>query len=334
MKAMVLHEQADITEKPLQLEDLPDPEPGPGEVRVRVRACGVCHTDLHIAEGDLDLKKQPIIPGHEIIGEVSARGKGAERFTVGDRVGIAWLHSTPEDCEFRRRGLENLCPDARFTGWDVDGGYAEYTVVPEDFAYPVPDEIDDAHAAPLMCAGIIGYRALRIAHAEDAPTLGLVGFGASAHIAIQIANHWGCEVYVFSHTRLHRDFGLEMGAVWAGEVGDDPGVRLRSAIIFAPVGDLIPPMLEVLERGGQLVCAGIHMSPIPRFEYDLIYGERVLRSVMNATREDGEGLMKVAGEVPLETTVTTFEMNEANEALRQVKDSDLAGAAVLDLAGS
>jgi len=203
--------------------------------------------------------------------------------------------------------------------------------VGEEFAYPVPEEIDDAHAAPLMCAGIIGYRSLRLADAENAPTLGLVGFGASAHIAIQVAQHWGCETYVFSHTERHRNFAREMGATWVGEVGDDPGVKLRSAIIFAPVGELIPPMLRVLERGGQLVCAGIHMSPIPQFEYDLIYGERVLRSVMNATREDGEDLMRLAGEIPIETTVTTFPLEEANEALRQVKESEVSGAAVLDI---
>ncbi|MGI5819227.1 MAG: zinc-dependent alcohol dehydrogenase family protein [Armatimonadota bacterium] len=331
MRAMVLHEQADITDEPLKLEEVPDPEPGPGEVRLRVLTCGVCHTDLHEAEGDLRLRKRPVIPGHEIVGEVDALGEGAGRFSIGDRVGVAWLHSTPEDCEFRRRGLENLCPGATFTGWDVDGGYAEYTVALEDFVYPVPEKIDDARAAPLLCAGIIGYRALRIADAENAPTLALVGFGASAHIAIQVAQHWGCEVYVFSHTERHRSFAREMGAVWVGEVGDDPGVKLRSAIIFAPVGELIPPMLKTLERGGQLVCAGIHMSPIPQFDYDLIYGERVLRSVMNATREDGEGLMRVAGEIPVETTVTTFPLEEANEALRRVKDSEVSGAAVLEI---
>jgi propanol-preferring alcohol dehydrogenase len=332
MRAMVLHDQADITRAPLRLEEVPDPQPGPGEVRIRVRACGVCRTDLHIVEGDLPLHRRPIIPGHEIIGEVDALGEGARRFALRARVGVAWLHSTPEDCEFRRRGLENLCPGAQFTGWDVHGGYAEYAVAPEEFVYPAPPQIDDAHAAPLMCAGIIGYRSLRIAEARDAPTLGLVGFGASAHIAIQIARHWGCEVYVFTHTERHRQFAREMGAAWVGSVGDDPGVQLRSAIIFAPVGDLIPPMLRVLERGGQLVCAGIHMSPIPQFDYDLLYGERVLRSVMNSTREDGEGLMRVAGEIPLQTTVKTFALDEANEALRQVKESELSGAAVLQIA--
>jgi propanol-preferring alcohol dehydrogenase len=332
MRAMVLHDQADITRAPLRLEEVPDPQPGPGEVRIRVRACGVCRTDLHIVEGDLPLHRRPIIPGHEIIGEVDVRGEGARRFAPGTRVGAAWLHSTPEDCEFRGRGLENLCPGAQFTGWDVHGGYAEYAVAPEDFVYPVPPEIDDAHAAPLMCAGIIGYRSLRIADAQNAPTLGLVGFGASAHIAIQIARHWGCEVYVFTHTERHRQFAREMGASWVGSVGDDPGVQLRSAIIFAPVGGLIPPMLRVLERGGQLVCAGIHMSPIPQLDYDLLYGERVLRSVMNSTRADGEGLMRVAGEIPLQTTVKTFALDEANEALRQVKESELSGAAVLQIA--
>jgi len=333
MRAMVLHEQAMIEEEPLRLEEVPDPEPEPGEIRVKVHTCGVCHTDLHEVEGDLKLRRRPIILGHEVIGEVHALGEGVERWEIGDRVGMAWLYSTPDDCEFRQRGLENLCPGAKFTGWDVDGGYAEYTVGQEEFVYPVPDEIDDAHAAPLMCAGIIGYRALRLADAQSAPTLGLVGFGASAHITIQIALHWGCEVYAFSHTEEHARFAKQMGATWVGEVGDDPGVPLRSIIVFAPVGELIPPLLEVTERGGQLVCAGIHMSPIPQFDYELLYGERVLRSVMNSTRADGEGLMQVAGEIPIETTVTSFALEEANEALRQVKEASFSGAAVLQIAG-
>lgn len=330
---MVLHEQADITKAPLRLEEVPDPQPGAGEVRLRVSACGVCHTDLHEVEGDLELHKRPIIPGHEIVGRVDALGEGAGRFSKGDRVGVAWLYSTPEDCEFRARGLENLCPEAKFTGWDVDGGYAEYMVVPEEFAYAVPEGIDDAHAAPLLCAGIVGYRALRLAEYEAAPTLGLYGFGASAHIAIQIARHSGCDVYVFTRSDEHKRHAESLGAAWVGEADEDPGVRLRSSIIFAPAGHLVPKALAALERGGTLVCAGIHMSPIPEFHYELIYGERVLRSVMNATRADGEGLMRVAEEVSVQTDVTTFGLEQANEALRRVKESEVSGAAVLDLAG-
>lgn len=329
MKAMVLREQAAIEQKPLRLEELPDPAPGPGEVRLRVRACGVCHTDLHEVEGDLELHKQPVVPGHQIVGVVDALGEGARRFKIGDRVGVAWLYSTPEDCEFRARGLENLCPGARFTGWDVDGGYAELIVVPEEFAYPVPDELDDVEAAPLLCAGIIGYRALKLAGAENAQRLGLYGFGASAHIAIQIARHWGCEVYVFTRSAEHKRHAKELGAVWVGEAGENPGVTMHASIIFAPAGWLVPEALKVLERGGTLTCAGIYMTPIPEFDYDLIYGERVLRSVTNATREDGEGLMRVAGEVPVRTDVTVFALEEANEALRRVKHSEISGAAVL-----
>ncbi|MEA3400461.1 MAG: zinc-dependent alcohol dehydrogenase family protein [Armatimonadota bacterium] len=334
MRAMVLHEQSDIAQEPLRLEEVEDPEPGPGEVRLKVHTCGVCRTDLHEVEGDLDLHKRPVIPGHEIVGTVEKLGEGARRFEIGDRVGIAWLYSTPEDCEFRQRGLENLCPGAKFTGWDADGGYAEMTVVPEEFAYPVPDEIDDAHASPLLCAGIIGYRSLVLAGAESAPTLGMYGFGASAHIGIQIARHWGCEVYVFTRSEDHKRHAEELGAAWVGEAGDHPGTRLRASIIYAPAGPLVPQALQVLERGGTLVCAGIYMTPIPQFEYDLIYGERVLRSVMNATREDGEGLMRVAGEVPVRTDVTLFPLEEANEALRQVKESEVSGAAVLQVAES
>lgn len=332
MKAMVLREQAPIEQEPLKLEELPDPEPGPGEVRLRALTCGVCHTDLHEVEGDLKLHKQPVIPGHEIVGIVDALGEGASRFTVGDRVGVAWLHSTPETCEFRARGLENLCPDAQFTGWDVDGGYAELAVASEEFVYPIPDALDDAEAAPLLCAGIVGYRALRLAGAERVGRLGLYGFGASAHIVIQVARHWGCEVYVFTRSPEHQQHARELGAVWVGEADEDPGVRLHASIIFAPAGSLIPGALRALERGGTLVCAGIYMTPIPEFDYDLLYGERVLRSVTNATRADGEGLMRVAGEVPVRTDVTVFDLAQANEALRQVKHSEISGAAVLHIA--
>ncbi|MGD9494712.1 MAG: zinc-dependent alcohol dehydrogenase family protein [Armatimonadota bacterium] len=333
MRAMVLRAQGRIEDEPLTLEEVPDPEPGGGQVRLRVQACGVCHTDLHEVEGDLELRKRPVIPGHEIVGVVDALGEGASRFALGDRVGVAWLHWTPQDCEFRARGLENLCPDAQFTGWDVDGGYAELTVVPEEFAYPIPAELGDLEAAPLLCAGIIGYRALQLAGAQQARRVGLYGFGASAHIAIQIARYWGCEVYVFTRSADHQRHAQELGAVWVGEAGADPGATMHASIIFAPAGALVPQALATLERGGTLVCAGIYMTPIPQFDYDLIYGERVLRSVTNATRADGEGLMRLAGEIPLRTDVTAFPLEEANEALRRVKHSEVSGAAVLQIAG-
>ncbi len=334
MHAMVLSEQAPIEQAPLVLREVSDPEPGPGQIRLRIIVCGVCHTDLHIVEGELKLRKQPIILGHEVIGVVDKSGPGAKRFEVGERVGVAWLHWVPEDCRYVQRGQENLCDDALFTGWDVDGGYAEMIVVPQDFAYRIPERFSDSQAAPLMCAGVIGFRALRLAGAKEAERLGLYGFGASAHVVIQVARHWGCEVYVFTRGEEHKRHAHELGAVWVGEAQDDPGVRLDSSIIFAPAGGLVPEALRVLDKGGTLALAGIHMSAIPQMDYELVYGERVVRSVANATRQDAQALLEIAAEIPVRTDVTEFSLEDANEALRQVKHSKISGAAVLTISQS
>lgn len=331
---MVLEKQAPIEEKPLEQRDVETPAPGPGQVRIRLEACGVCHTDLHIVEGDLKLHKTPIIPGHEVIGTIESTGRGANRFEPGDRVGSAWLHRVPEDCEYIERGQENLCEDAAFTGWDADGGFAEMMLAPEDFIYPIPEIFSSVQAAPLMCAGVIGYRSLKLAGAENADRLGLYGFGASAHIAIQVARHWGCDVYVFTRSEEHKRHAQQLGAVWVGEAQDDPLERMNSSVIYAPAGWIVPEALRVLDVGGTVALAGIHMSPIPEMDYDLIYGERVLRSVANATRDDALELLQIAAEIPVQTETTTFKLQEANEALRQMKESEINGAAVLDIAGS
>lgn len=330
MRAMLLHRPRPVEERPLKLADLPLPQPGPGQVRIRVRACGVCHTDLHTVEGDLVLPKLPLIPGHQIVGVVEERGEGAGRFEVGQRVGVPWLYYTCGACEFCQRGLENLCAEGRFTGLHADGGYAEAMVVHQDFAYPLPEGFSDVAAAPLLCAGIIGYRALRLSGVEPGQRLGMYGFGGSAHITIQVARHWGCEVYVFTRGESHRRHALELGAAWVGGAEKDPGVRLHGSIIFAPAGKLVPEALRVLERGGTLALAGVTMTPIPELNYDqLLYWERSVRSVANFTRQDAEELLALAAEIPIRTTVQTFPLEAANEALLALKRSQIEGTGVL-----
>jgi len=330
MKAMLLREPQPAEERPLEPADLPTPEPGPGEIRVAIRACGVCRTDLHTVEGDLELPKLPLIPGHQIVGVVEARGEGAIRFAPGARVGVPWLYRTCGECEFCRRGLENLCRDAQFTGLHADGGYAEAMVVPEDFAYPIPEGFSDIAAAPLLCAGIIGYRALRLSEVRPGQRLGLYGFGGSAHVTIQVALHWGCEVYVFTRSEGHRRLARELGAVWVGGAEDTPPAKMHASIIFAPAGRLVPEALRVLERGGTLSLAGVTMTPIPEMDYDrLLYWERTVRSVANFTRQDAEELLQVAAEIPIHTTVQTFLLEEANEALLALERSEIDGTGVL-----
>src|SRR6059036_918336 len=279
MQAMVLERPGNIEQPRLRALELPVPEPGPAEIRVRVKACGLCHTDLHTVEGELNLPRLPVVPGHQIVGVVDARGPGADRFTEGQRVGVPWLYSTCGACEYCLGGRENLCESARFTGFHVDGGYAQFTVVSQDFAYPVPSSFSDVAAAPLLCAGIIGYRALRLSEIRPAEKLGLYGFGASAHIAIQVARHWKCEVYVFTRSKEHRQLARELGAAWTGRAEEDPPTRIHSAVIFEPAGPLVPEALRVLRKGGVIALAGIYMSPIPSLEYSSIYQERTLRSV-------------------------------------------------------
>jgi propanol-preferring alcohol dehydrogenase len=332
MRAMVLTGFKSASERPLALRDVPVPQPGPGEVLIKVACCGVCHTDLHIAEGDLPDVKLPRIPGHEVIGTVEARGARARRFKAGDRVGAAWLHSACGECRFCRSGRENLCENARFNGYHHNGGYAEYMVVPEKFAYAVPRIFSDEEAAPLMCAGIVGYRSLKLSGVKPGGTLGLYGFGASAHVAIQIARHWGCRVYVFTRSEEHRRLAKKLGASWTGLAQEDPRTKLDSAIIFAPAGNLYLDALRVLDRGGVVISAGIHMSPIPEMDYSrYLYHERIMTSVANATRDDGEELLKVAAEIPIRPTVQVFRLEEANEALRRLRAGKVTGAAVLKI---
>jgi propanol-preferring alcohol dehydrogenase len=330
MKAMLLRMPRPAEERPLEWADLPTPEPRPGEIRIAVRACGVCHTDLHTVEGDLKLPKLPLVPGHQVVGIVEARGDGADRFQVGDRVGVPWLHWTCGECEFCRRGLENLCRRAQFTGLHTDGGYAEAMVVHQDFAYPIPAAFSDAEAAPLLCAGIIGYRALRLSEVQPGQRLGLYGFGASAHVTIQVARHRGCQVYVFTRREGHRRLARELGAVWAGSAEDTPPATMHGSIIFAPAGRLVPDALRVLERGGTLALAGVTMTPVPELDYDrLLYWERTVRSVANFTRQDAAELLQAAAEIPIRTTVQTFPLEAANEALLSLKRSAIDGAGVL-----
>jgi alcohol dehydrogenase, propanol-preferring len=331
MRAMVLERPRPVGEAPLHLNELPTPTPGPGEILVRVRCCGLCHTDLHTVEGDLQLPKLPVVPGHQIVGIVDAPGPGAKIFKKGDRVGIPWLHSTDNQCDYCRRGLENLCDQAQFTGYHVNGGYADYTIVHEDYAYCIPEVFSDENAAPLVCAGIIGYRSYRLSGVQPGQRLGLYGFGASAHLVLQFARHQGCEVYVFTRTPIHREFAQRLGAAWVGSAEDTPPHPLDAAIIFAPAGALVPQALRVLRKAGTLALAGITMSSIPPLDYSLLYHERVLRSVANSTRQDAREFLQLAAEVPLQTEVELFSLEQANQALLALKKSEIKGAAVLKM---
>ena len=329
MRSMLLERPQPVADSPLLLRDLPTPTPGNGEIRVRVRCCGLCHTDLHTVEGDLQLPKLPVVPGHQIVGLVDALGPGAKIFKKGDRVGIPWLHSTDNQCGYCRRGLENLCDQAQFTGYHVNGGYADYTTVHENYAYPIPEVFSDENAAPLLCAGIIGYRSYRLSGVAPGQRLGLYGFGASAHLVLQLARHQGCEVYVFTRTPIHREFAQRLGAAWVGSAEDTPPHQLDAAIIFAPAGALVPQALRVLRKAGTLALAGITMSSIPSMDYALLYHERVIRSVANSTRQDAREFLQLAAEVPLETEVELFDLEQANQALQALKKSEIKGAAVL-----
>ena len=313
----------------LRCDTLALPEPGPRQLLLRVRACGVCRTDLHIVDGELPAPKLPLIPGHEIVAQVLARGREAERFHEGARVGVPWLGATCGACEFCRAGRENLCEQARFTGYDLDGGYAEYAVADERFCLPLPDCYGDAEAAPLLCAGLIGYRSY--CFAGDAKTIGIYGFGAAAHIVAQIARHQGRTVYAFTRPgdSAAQSFALRCGAHWAGSSDAAPPVPLDAAILFAPVGALVPAALKAVAKGGSVVCAGIHMSDIPAFPYEILWGERSVRSVANLTRADGEQFMRIAERVPLRTETTRYPLEAANAALSDLRSGNLSGAAVL-----
>lgn len=325
MRTMTLAEPG----KPLQAASRPAGRPAAGELLIRVRACGVCRTDLHIVDGDLPALERPIIPGHEIVGTVEAFGPGVTDFRAGERVGVPWLGWTCGSCDYCRSGRENLCDGARFTGYHIDGGYAEYTIADARYCFKLPAEFGDAEAAPLLCAGLIGYRSL--AAAGEARTLGIYGFGAAAHIVAQVARHQGRKVFAFTRP-LDRDaqaFALSLGADWVGDSTSRPPEPLDAAILFAPVGALVPEALRALKKGGTVVCAGIHMSDIPAFPYEILWGERRVVSVANLTRRDGEEFLALAPRVPVRTHVQTFPLGEANEALARLREGRLTGAAVL-----
>jgi len=319
----------DAQKRPLRSAVVREPRPGPGEVLLDVRACGVCRTDLHVVDGELAEPKLPLVPGHQIVGTVLEAGEGAERFAPGDRVGVPWLGWTCGECRYCRSGRENLCDRARFTGYQLDGGYAERAVADERFCFPVPEAYPDLQAAPLLCAGLIGYRALRLA--GDAETLGLYGFGASAHIVIQVARHQKRRVLAFTRAgdETAQRFACELGAEWAGDALAPAPEELDAAIIFAPAGELVPAALAAVRKGGTVVCAGIHMTDIPSFPYSLIWGERVLRSVANLTRRDGEEFMALAPRVPVLTEVESYPLEQANEALERLRAGRIRGAVVL-----
>jgi propanol-preferring alcohol dehydrogenase len=329
MRAMLLEKPASPENSPLRAVDIPVPTPVANQVRVRVHCCGVCHTDLHIVEGDLALPTLPLIPGHQIVGEVDQLGREVTFFKLGDRVGIPWLYSTDGVCTFCQRHTENLCEHAQFTGYHVNGGYAEYCVVREDFAHSLPPAFSDENAAPLLCAGVIGYRSYRLSGAAAGQRLGLYGFGASAHLVLQLARHQGCEVYVFTRGTAHRQLAERLGASWAGSADEVPPHSLDSSIIFAPAGALVPQALRHLRKGGTLALAGIAMTQIPALDYDLLYHERVIRSVANSTREDCREFLRIAAEIPIQTQIQVYSLSEANRALADLKQSKLEAAAVL-----
>jgi alcohol dehydrogenase, propanol-preferring len=329
MRAMVLERPRPVEENPLQLREIEQPAPQAGQIRVRVSCCGLCHTDLHTAEGDLVLPKLPVIPGHQIVGIVDAVGGGVSDIHEGDRVGIPWLHWTCGKCEYCRKGLENLCDHGRFTGLHADGGYAEYVVVEQAFTHRLPRQFSDENAAPLLCAGIIGYRSYRLSGVRPGECLGLYGFGASAHLVLQLARHQGCEVYVFTRGRAHREAATQMGANWVGGAEDAPPHPVDAAIIFAPAGSLVLDALRVSRKGATVALAGITMSAIPELEYAALYDERVVRSVANSTRQDCREFLELASEIPLKTEVQVFDLEQANTALMDLKQSRIRAAGVL-----
>jgi propanol-preferring alcohol dehydrogenase len=328
MKAAVLHSSGKISERPLRIEDVPRPEPGPGQVLLRVLACGVCRTDLHIVEGELPAKQPAIIPGHQIVGGILSGATGALR--VGTRVGVSWLGATDGECWYCRNNLENLCDSPTFTGYDINGGYAEFVVADSDFVFPLPPTLDPVRAAPLLCAGIIGFRSLRVAGVQPGEKVGLYGFGASAHLAIEVLRSWRCSAYVSTRGESHRKLAASLGAKWVGSETEKPPVELDRAVTFAPSGDVVVAALSALRKGGVVAINAIHLDHMPQFDYDkLLWGERQIRSVANMTRADARDFLKLAADIQLKPKVTTFSLDQANEALAAVKGDAIDGAAVI-----
>jgi propanol-preferring alcohol dehydrogenase len=327
---MALHQNAPIESEPLRLEEWPAPEPGPGEVRLRVECCAICRTDLHVIEGELPRRKLPVVPGHQVVGIVDKMGEGSRRLAPGQRVGIAWLRHTCGICEFCRGGRENLCESARFTGYHADGGYAEAAVVPEAFAYEIPGGFSPHEAAPLLCAGIIGYRALKRASSPHGGTLGLFGFGSSAHVVLQVAHHRGCRVLVVTRGEKHRALARAMGADWVGESADQMPEKLDSAILFAPAGELVPICLSALKKGGTLALAGIYMSQVPTLDYEQhLFYEKNVHSVTANTRDDGNELLAEAAAAAVRPHLSTYGLAEANRALQDLKADRISGTGVI-----
>ena len=328
MKAAILESPKVISEHPLQIDDVPRPSPGPGQVLLRVRACGVCRTDLHVVEGELPPLRERLVPGHQIVGDI-VEGN-APGLASGARVGVSWIGGTDGTCWYCRHDLENLCDSASFTGYSVNGGYAEYAIARADFVFPLPQALDDLHAAPLLCAGIIGFRALRVAGVEHGDRVGLFGFGASAHLAIAVLHAWRCEVYVSTRGESHRRLAKSLGAIWVGNETDKPPVELDRAVTFAPSGDVVVAALSSLRKGGVVAINAIHLDRIPQFDYDrLLWGERQIRSVANMTRSDARDFLGIAAEIGLQPRVTVFSLDQANEALVAVKSDAIDGAAVI-----
>lgn len=333
MRAALLRRPAPASSSPLELVDLPTPQPGPGEVLIRVRACAVCRTDLQVAEGDLAARHLPIVPGHQAVGEVVATGPGTEGWRIGDRAGVGWLGYACGSCRYCASGRENLCPEARFTGWDRDGGFAEYLTVDARFAFPLPAGFDDIPAAPLLCGGVIGYRSLKLSGIRPGERLGFFGFGASATLAIQVARHWGCRVFVFTRSPAEQERARRLGAEWAGGYDAPAPEPLDAAVTFAPVGRVVIEALRRLDRGGTVTINAIHLDHIPEFNYDWLWLERSIRSVANFTRHDAIEFLALAREIPLHTEFEVYPLSQANEALLALAQGHVRGAAVLDMSG-
>lgn len=331
MFAQVLSAPALVETHPLSYTEAPVPKPADDEVLVKVSVCGICRTDLHVVEGELAPRLPTVIPGHQVVGRITQRGANAIRYPIGTRVGIPWLHRACGICEYCLRSQENLCEKASFTGYTANGGYAEYISAPEGFVYPIPEGFGDTEAAPLLCAGIIGFRALRLSRLEDGDTLGIYGFGAAGHVAIQVARYWNIKVVVCTREARHQKLAHELGAEWVGGAHDSPPQPMNAAIIFAPAGELVPGALAKLKKAGTLVLGGIHMSAIPSFPYELLYHERMIRSVANNTRQDGIDFLRTAAEIPIRTQTQTFDLKETNQALEALKHDGIRGAGVIKI---
>ncbi len=329
MKAMVLEQQANLENYPLKLKEVRIPEPEDKEIRLQISVCGVCRTDLHIVEGELPAHKMPVIPGHQIVGRIDKTGAKAKKYKIGQRLGIPWLYKTCGKCKYCRSGKENLCENAMFTGYDADGGFAEYVIVEEDFAYPLPENYTDKEVAPLLCAGVIGYQAFKATGLKNSGKLGLFGFGSSAHILLQICNHLGIETYVVSRTETELKLAEKLGAKWTGSIDKDMGTLLDAVIVFAPSGELLVKALKKIDKGGIVVSAGIYTTPLPGFDYSYIYPEKTLCSVAHTSRNNVKEFLKIAGEFKIETKINEYKLTDANIALLNIKNSKVSGSSIL-----